>query len=38
VLINTVNSSHINTPVVGKVERDVVCVNGLDKDGTSDGL
>jgi hypothetical protein len=33
VLVNTVNSSHINTPVVGKVERDVVCVNGLDKDG-----
>jgi hypothetical protein len=33
VLINTVNSSHINTPVVGKVERDVICVNGVDKDG-----
>jgi hypothetical protein len=33
VLVNTVNSSHINTPVVGKVERDVVCVNGVDKDG-----
>jgi len=33
VLVNTVNSSHMNTPVVGKVEHDVVCVNGLDKNG-----
>ena len=33
VLINTVNSSHMNTPVVGKVEHDVVCVNGVDQNG-----
>ena len=27
VLINTVNSSQMDTPVVGKVERDIICVN-----------
>ena len=38
VLVNTVNSSHMNTPVVGKVEHDVICVNGLTKMGTSAAL